>query len=385
MGIGNDLRLAVRRYFASRGAPRPSLSCEAERAELRRWFERAQAASPATDARLVEIESASLPWTDSGLDLRRDEWVSTFAAGRVVLSDPLDLWVGPGFQLWMRVGEEGPVFRGTRESHSFRVEKDGRLYLAGYFPGQWGDPSGRVSTSLLDYRKFTGGLSVAVLRWPGEAAVALDAAASAEEDGGRFSAERERLRLPDPTPKGWRPLWMIGPTEIFRDTREDGRACIACRTHEDVAILQHDAPFDLAPGTRIAWDWRVDELPSPWREDSALTHDYLSVAVEFENGRDLTYTWSPELPAGTGYWCPLPTWKDREFHVVVRSGAQGLGQWLSEERDLHADYLRYIGEPPRRVVRVWLIAVSIFQRKTGRALFADLRLEGRDGARLAVG
>ena len=82
---------------------------------------------------------------------------------------------------------------------------------------------------------------------------------------------------------------------------------------------------------------------------------------------------------------PLPAWKDREFHVVLRSGAAGLGEWLHEERDLYADYRHYMGEPPKRVVRVWLIAVSIFQRGTGRALFANIGLEGKDGRRVAVG
>ena len=42
--------------------------------------------------------------------------------------------------------------------------------------------------------------------------------------------------------------------------------------------------------------------------------------------------------------------------IVIRSGAQGLEQWIREERDLYADYQRYIGPPPRRIVRIWLIA-----------------------------
>ncbi len=74
------------------------------------------------------------------------------------------------------------------------------------------------------------------------------------------------------------------------------------------------------------------------------------------------------------YRCPLPAWKDRETHVVVRSGRAGLGQWLAEERDLHADYARIIGGPAREVVRVWLIANSLFQRGHGRCEYASIRL-----------
>jgi hypothetical protein len=74
------------------------------------------------------------------------------------------------------------------------------------------------------------------------------------------------------------------------------------------------------------------------------------------------------------YRCPLPNWKARETHVVVRSGRSGLGQWLDEERDLHADYTSIIGGPAREVVRVWLIAISLLQRGHGRCEYASIRL-----------
>jgi hypothetical protein len=103
------------------------------------------------------------------------------------------------------------------------------------------------------------------------------------------------------------------------------------------------------------------------------THDYLSIAVEFDNGQDITYYWSAELPVGTSYRCPIPTWTARETHMVVRSGRQGLGQWFSEERDVYKDYAEAIGGPmPARIVRVWLIAVSLFQGREGKCQYADI-------------
>jgi hypothetical protein len=387
MGVVKDLTVAARRWAAARGTPSALAASSAEREELRRWYALLSGELPGTELRgsgIFEIEAKDLPWIDTGIDLEQGESVSTFAAGRVVLSDPLDIWVGPQFQLWMRVGEGGTIFNGTRETHSFRTASAGRLYLAGYFPGQWGDLQGRVSTPLAEYANFRGGLTVAVLRWSGDAASSLEAFAPADA-GGRLEMEAARLREQVQPPPGWNYLWFLGRSEIFREATHEGRPCIACHTERNASILQRDVALDLAAGTRIAWKWNVHELPSPLREDTQASHDYLSVAIEFENGRDITYTWSRELPAGTGYWCPLPTWKDREFHVVVRSGSQGLGEWLAEERDLHGDYRHYIGEPPRRVVRVWLIAVSIFQRKRGIAEFADIRLVRPDGSEVPVG
>ena len=64
---------------------------------------------------------------------------------------------------------------------------------------------------------------------------------------------------------------------------------------------------------------------------------------------------------------------------MVRSGRAGLGRWFQEERDLHADYRRILGGPAREVVRVWLIANSLFQRGHGRCEYASIRLITNEG------
>ncbi|MGI9247354.1 MAG: DUF3047 domain-containing protein [Steroidobacteraceae bacterium] len=100
-----------------------------------------------------------------------------------------------------------------------------------------------------------------------------------------------------------------------------------------------------------------------------------------------------ELPPATREWvrvvgpvyrCPLPTWQHRETHVVVRSGAAGLGHWHGESRDLHADYRACIGGPARSVVRVWLIANSLFLRGCGQCEYSDIGIRTPGGSRIAV-
>jgi hypothetical protein len=193
-------------------------------------------------------------------------------------------------------------------------------------------------------------------------------------------AEVERLATPNDTPPGWSYRHSIGPAETYQPAGgPGGRAAIGCCTHGSAAILQHETPFPLLPGTSLEWSWRVDELPSDLAEDTLPSHDYLSIAVEFEDGQDLTYYWSAALPVGTVYRCPLPGWSERETHMVLRSGSDGLGLWQDERRDLHADYARCVGTPPASIRRVWLIASSIFQRRTGRCAYADVRLTGGGG------
>lgn len=98
--------------------------------------------------------------------------------------------------------------------------------------------------------------------------------------------------------------------------------------------------------------------------------------MEFDNGRDLTWMWSAELPVGRTFRCPLGWWRDWETHTVARSGTAGLGQWLSERRKVLAEYRDALGEPAaQRIVAVWLIANSVFQRAEARATFRNIAVE----------
>ena len=139
--------------------------------------------------------------------------------------------------------------------------------------------------------------------------------------------------------------------------------------------MQYPIEAELSEDAKLEWRWRVDSLPSALPEHIQPTHDYLSIAVEFENGQDLTYFWSASLPKDTVFKCPLPWWAARETHWVVRSGREELGTWVGEMRSLKADYVQAIeGTVPSKIVRVWLIANSVFQRGHGEARFADIWL-----------
>ena len=308
----------VRSPAAGHGAP----DVGAWRAELDDWV-RSLPAGLVAEHRWVELPATRPPWSESGLELAAGDRVTWFAAGRVHLSRALDIWVPPSFQLWARVGHFGTVLRGTRDTHTFHAATAGPLHLASYFPGEWSTPQGELGSGADDYRKVSGGLTVLVLKWRQgvDPAAALQTSIQRGAAPAAVTAECARLAATVLPPAGWDYLWYLGPGEIYRAGRTpDGQASLCCDTHGDVGILRHAVALPLTPGTFLDWRWRVDSLPASLREDSLPSHDYLSIAVEFDDGQDLTYYWSSALPVGTVYRCPLPTWKDKETHVVVRSG-----------------------------------------------------------------
>jgi hypothetical protein len=353
-------------------------SGDVQEAEFRSRFAALLAQAPphtVRDQAFFFVPAKTPPWFDTGFDCRAGDHLTVFAAGRTYLSRELDLWISPHFQLWYRIGERGEVFRGTRCSHTFTAPSNGRLFLAGYFPGQWATRTGDLAVPADVYSQVEGGISALVLRWAAEPLAALKRLAQLADVGAFLSGEIDRLEDPISTPAGWEYLWFVGPSETYTVVpHTHQRQAIACYTHADAAILQKDVPLPFTPDTRLRWSWKTDVLPSRSREDDLFTHDYLSPAVEFDNGQDLTYLWSAELPPETGFRCPIPTWQGRETHVVVRSGQAGLGQWVTEERNLYADYKRWVGDPPAAIVRVWLIALSLFRRQEGQCEYGNIEL-----------
>jgi len=357
------------------GASSPAVTDAEFRATLAPWLESVQ--SDVTRGHAFLRIGPREAWLDTGLILEPGDTVTLLAAGRVYFSRILDVWVGPSLRLWCRVGAGNPVFRSARDTLTFTAAESGQLSLSSRFPGEWLDPAGSQETSAPEFAGASGDLSVLAVLWAREADVhgLFRRFGKDVRVPGLVLAEAERLEQAASPPPLWQHDWRIGASEVFGTAPvPGGRQGIGCCTQGDVGILQRDVRMPLAPGIRLEWSWRVQQLPSDLAEDTIPSHDYLSIAVEFDDGQDITYFWSATLPEGTTFRCPLPVWRDIESHVVVRSGNRGLGQWLDEKRDLYADYRRIVGGPAREVVRVWLIGESVMQRGHGRCEYASIRL-----------
>jgi hypothetical protein len=367
------------RFLASRLAGRLRGSRAPDPAEFRARVERALGALGEHVLRcdFVRVPATRTPWLDSGIALEAGRAVTLLASGRVYLSRLLDVGFGPGLGLWYRIGD-GEIAKLAGTAEGFVPGRAGALRFTCKPPGEFTDPSGAFEAHP-PRGDLAGAFDVAVIQWRGALGEALTAAARA--DASLFGPALERLRTPRLPPAGWHYLWRLGPREIFAASPEDGALC--CEVRADASILQFPVRRALSAETRLLWSWRIDQLPSRLPEHLQPTHDYLSIAVEFDDGRDLTYLWSAALPEDTIFRCPLPWWDQRETHWVVRSGASGLGRWIDERRTLAADCERALGSVPREIVAVWLIAVSAFQGGEGRCRYRAIALEDAAG-RVAV-
>jgi hypothetical protein len=329
---------------------------------------------------VVEIPADSAGWIDSGVDIKIGDTATLLSIGDVRVSEDPDISFASHLFLWRRIGTSGAIAKFAAPTTTFEANESGRLMLVAQYPGAWLDETGGFAP---DWPRSaaSGVLSVAILVRKGPAPEGL-AIFAASDKSGLSSTERNRFLAPVRPPRGWTHLWRTGETEIYREQFEATDAPrITCRCSADAGILKYPVDIALDETTHLAWRWRMIQLPSRIGEDSGPTHDYLSIAVEFENGLDLTYMWSAALPVGNAFRCPLPWWDKRETHQVVRSGESELGRWWQEEQPVLADYKKAIGGvPPARIVGVWLIAVAAFQRGRGECDYEKIELRSGGGS-----
>jgi hypothetical protein len=379
-----DARASLRRVGTFAGAiadqlrgPAPAPAALLDLASAAAALRRAGA-----DVALVRVDGRSDPWTPAGLFVKQGAAITWLANGDSWIATQRGPHLDPALQLRVRTGGCAPALDGTGPTFTAAAPHEGPIELFSLFPGELRDAGERVRYDRTMPRAlFRGGFDVVVAAWPSGSDVgARLAEAAAHDPTGLCRCELERIRAPIVPPSGWEPHIHVPLAGLHR--RRNGEVGVYSRGRAEIVCREARAP--LSETLRLRWRWRMDQLPAKRAEDTLFTHDYMSVAVEFDDGLDLSYHWSVALPNETSYRCPLPHWRKREWHLVVRSGRTGLGEWHAEERQVAPDRAVAIGGTvPREVVRVWLIVTCLSAGGEARGSYANIELVD-DGSSIRV-
>ena len=323
--------------------------------------------------RVFRLQGKDLPWINLDMEVEEGQSVTFLLGGRLWLSRAHDLWVEPGVAFHARIQDKKPMYNPMINNGTMVAQQKGGLNIARSL-AEWENEDGELWTPTDAYAQADVDIYGIALKWRGDAAAGLKSLLSKGDVGGALRRELDRLEITTGLPAGWHNHFNAGGDDVI--FRSGGPGQITCQSHKTGGLLQHPAQMPLLPGTRLKWQWIVEELPSFAAENQLAAHDYLSVGVEFDDGQDLTYIWSHELPQGTVFRCPIPRWNPIETHMVIRTGREELGQWLNEERDVYADYQTHVAGKAKNIVRVWLLAVTIFQRRSGACRYAGIDLLG---------
>ncbi|KAF2992131.1 DUF3047 domain-containing protein [Methylocystis sp. MJC1] len=326
--------------------------------------------------RLFQINGPDLPWIDLGLEAVKGQQITFLVTGRWWLSRQHDLWFRPGLGFHARTRGKRPIYSPGVDTGAMTALHDGPIEVA-RLATLGADEDGRLTIPEDVYARDDVTITGVALLWRGEAATGLASLAAHGDVDGLLAVELARLRRNRRLPEGWSDLFLFGGGEesFIRDANGE----IVCESAGGASIIERPLSLPLASRPKLGWRWKIDQLPSAVPEDQAPVHDYLSIGVKFEDGQDLTYIWSAALPTGKVFRCPLPGWNAVETHMIVDSGATGLGSWRERERDVASDYAAHIGGPAKAISHIWLLAITPFQRRRGACRYADIRVETADG------
>ena len=191
-----------------------------------------------------------------------------------------------------------------------------------------------------------------------------------------FAKAERNTELVKSLPAGFDHLWYLGASNIFASKQTSRGPGVLVKTNDDGGIIKKELDIPLTKTTEIDFSWLYRKLPAIAPETTLPTHDYMSIAIEFDNGQDITWYWSHSLAPETFYRCPLAGWDKVETHIVVQSGQDGLGEWHRHKRNIYTDYSTSVGgETPKKIVGVWFIGNSLFGRRGADAEFANISVQ----------
>ena len=333
----------------------------------------------------VEILSTQQSWTSTGLTLAAFDEVTISAAGKIDagLPHPLE----PRHILWGRVGVKGEIFQLASNHHSFQTQSPGELFISFSPSGLlFANKQGEWIGAALALPDAPIVINVTSILWPDTASSGIASMLKSNDPTlvNLAGAAKIELDAKKTLPDDFDYLWFLGSSNVFEKYSDGSKQGVHINTDNDVGIIKKVLNIPLSSNTKISFDWLYRSLPALASETDAASHDYMSIAIEFDNGHDITWMWSRDLPEDSSFVCPLPGWESRETHIVLQSGAENLGKWYSHTRSIQNDYQRAVGgDNPSKIVGVWIIGNAIFGRQLAEAIFANVVIDS-DGKQTVV-
>jgi hypothetical protein len=153
-------------------------------------------------------------------------------------------------------------------------------------------------------------------------------------------------------PSGWTAYATPGgrPAYDFTVVEDTGRRALSLRSRDEHSTIAREIRVDLEATPILEWRWKINELPAGAdvrvRATSDLSAHVLVVWPRFPGvlrSRLLAYAWGTREP-------PARVERSRKTGTVtffiLRSGAEQVGRWIPERRDVAEDYRRAYGERP---------------------------------------
>jgi len=198
-------------------------------------------------------------------------------------------------------------------------------------------------------------------------------------------------------PPPWEPLTFknIDKHTRYRLVSNDNRTVLAAQSRQSASGLIRKISIDPKNFPHITWRWKVahvnpkgdvnrkdgDDYPARIYVTFAYDPDQVDILerAKFEAARlvsgetppmaILNYIWANH--ASPGLFAPS-AYTDRSIMIAVQSGPDRTGRWVTEKRNVYADYKKAFGREPTAITGVALMTDTDNTGETAEAWYGDI-------------
>ena len=179
-------------------------------------------------------------------------------------------------------------------------------------------------------------------------------------------------------PLGWELRENTGKAD-FKVECETSNCYLRLNSANTSWTLVKPMEFDIREYPILTWRWKVAELPQGGDVRKKETDDQAGqLYIQFlrfpEQIRSqiIGYVWDATAPKGTILDSPSANPPPTKI-VVLESGEEKLGQWVTEKRNVYEDYKSFFGdEVPPKLKRISLFINTQHTKSSAECYFDDI-------------
>lgn len=168
--------------------------------------------------------------------------------------------------------------------------------------------------------------------------------------------------------------------KIHQKPRRQNRMYLEARVVNADELIAKDQKVDIVKYPYLNWRWRVHVLPPDGNEslkplcDSAASI-YVVIRARKTMGvptpESIKYSWSSTLKVGTVTKSPYSVWPSRCDIIVLQSGDASKNRWITEKRNVLADYKKFYKKTNPKSVLIDGVAIMSDSDNTKSQSWAD--------------
>ncbi|HKL26934.1 MAG TPA: DUF3047 domain-containing protein [Desulfuromonadales bacterium] len=176
---------------------------------------------------------------------------------------------------------------------------------------------------------------------------------------------------------GWSVKSFAGETR-YQVVKDGANHVLRAESSSAASGLVYEIEFDPGQWPVLSWRWKIRDTIARGDAHSKQGDDYAARVYVifphwfFPKTRTLNYIWANHLPEGE---ILANAYTDNAMMLVVASGPDQAGKWMTVRRNIVSDFRRAFGEDPPQAGAIAIMTDTDDTGAQATAWYDDLRLQ----------